>query len=130
MGLQSDFFSGDPKLEACLTRDSAHVTPGSVGDHVSKIQIALTTLDNSDIDEGELTSGTYGPSTAAAVLAFKKKRNIINPSYQSQADNIVGKMTIAALDREIFEKEKPRTGNVCSLGPEQIQGRNITRGVS
>jgi hypothetical protein len=63
-------------------------------------------------------------------LAFKKKRNIINPSYQSQADNIVGKMTIAALDREIFDKEKPRTGDVCSLGAEQVQGRNVTRGVS
>ena len=130
MGLQSDFFSGDPKLEACLIQDSAHITPGAVGDHVAKIQVALTTLDNSDIDDGELTTDTYGPSTAAAVLAFKKKRNIINPSYQSQADNIVGKMTIAALDREIFDKERPRMGDVCSLGAEQVQGRNVTRGIS
>ena len=43
---------------------------------------------------------------AAAVLAYKKKRNIINWSYQQQADNIVGKMTIAALDAEIWGKEK------------------------
>jgi peptidoglycan hydrolase-like protein with peptidoglycan-binding domain len=130
MGLQSEFFRGDPKLEACLIQDSAHVTPGAVGDHVVKIQVALTTLDSSDIDDGESTTGTYGPSTAAAVLAFKQKRNIVNPSYQTQADNIVGKMTIAALDREIFQKEQPRTGDVCSLGPEQMQGRNVTRRIS
>ena len=59
------------------------------------------------IDADEVSTKTYGPSTAAGVLAYKKKRNIINFSYQTQADNIVGKMTIATLDREMLKVEKP-----------------------
>jgi hypothetical protein len=105
MGLQSKLFRGDPKLEACLVSHSAHVTQGAVGDHVSKIQTALVQLDSLGVDSGELSAKRYGPSTAGAVLTFKKKRNIINRSYQTQADNIVGKMTIAALDREMLQRE-------------------------
>ena len=105
-GLQSHLFSGDPKLEACLVRDPDHIMPGAVGDHVGKIQVALRELDSLSIDAGELASKRYGPSTAAAVLAFKQKRGIINYSYQTRPDNIVGKMTIAALDREMVAKEK------------------------
>jgi len=56
-----------------------------------------------------VTSSRYDPSTANAVLLYKKERNIINRSYQTQADNIVGKMTIAALDREMLAKENQRT---------------------
>ena len=47
----------------------------------------------------------YGPSTADVVLAYKRKRNIINYSYQTTADNIVGKMTMAALDKEMLARE-------------------------
>jgi peptidoglycan hydrolase-like protein with peptidoglycan-binding domain len=101
MPLVSRLFGGDPAFEACLLKDSAHVTPGSVGDHVSKIQTALATIDGFLVDPRELKTKSYGPSTAAAVLAFKRTRNIINFTYQMNADNIVGKMTIAALDREI-----------------------------
>ena len=39
------------------------------------------------------------------MLAYKQKRNIINRSYQTKADNIVGKMTMAALDKEMLEAE-------------------------
>jgi hypothetical protein len=46
-------------------------------------------------------SQTYGSSTANGVLNYKRKRGIINRTYQTQADNIVGKMTIAALDAEM-----------------------------
>lgn len=130
MGLQSDFFRGDPRLEACLVQDSAHITPGSKGDFVSKIQLALEALDDADIDDSEMTSATYGPSTADAVLDYKTARKIINFGYQTQADNIVGKMTIAALDQEMREMEKPPSGDVCSLGPEQIQGRHVKRKAS
>ena len=49
----------------------------------------------------------YGPSTAAAVLAFKTRRNIINRAYQTKADNIVGRMTIAALDAEMLTTAPP-----------------------
>lgn len=105
MGLQSRHFGGDPALEACLIQDSAHVLEGAAGEHVQKIQTALKALDNGTIDAAELGAKRYGPSTAAAVLAFKKKRRIINPAYQKREDNIVGKKTIAALDREMRAKE-------------------------
>jgi hypothetical protein len=51
-------------------------------------------------------SQTYGPSTADAVLRYKTDRDIVNRSYQQAADNIVGKMTIQYLDREVAELEK------------------------
>jgi hypothetical protein len=105
MALKSNLLSGDERLEACAVRDSAHILPGSVGTHVARIQIALAILDGASIDSKEAKSHTYGRSTTAAVLAYKKRRNIINWSYQTQADNIVGKMTIAALDAEMCVKE-------------------------
>jgi hypothetical protein len=118
MPLQSDLFKGDPRLESCLINDAAHVKQGAVGDYVSKIQVALLRIDSLLVDPSELRAKWYGPSTAAAVLAFKRKRGIINYSYQTEPDNIVGKMTIAALDREMLGKgnsypqdEKRRCGN-------------------
>lgn len=106
MALQSKFFKGDPAFESCLIHDSAHIVPGASGDHVSKIQTALFMLDGFSVSPQDLSAKLYGPTTAAGVLAFKKKRGIINTSYQTQADNIVGKMTIAALDREMLIAEQ------------------------
>jgi peptidoglycan hydrolase-like protein with peptidoglycan-binding domain len=88
-------------LEAAAQRDSAHVLPGSRGPHVGKIQQALMDLDGAKLARDD----SYGPATAAAVLAYKQKRNIINSAYQTKADNIVGKMTVASLDREMFARE-------------------------
>ena len=105
MSLQSKLFQGDPKLEAAAVSNPAHIIPGSVGDHVGKIQQALIELDGATIAADELADKSYGPSTADAVLAYKKKRKIINRSYQTQADNIVGIMTIAVLDKEMLVDE-------------------------
>ena len=114
MALQSKLFRGDSKLEAAAVSDPAHIMIGAKGDHVRKIQQALTILDGADIDH----DGAYGHKTAAAVLAYKQKRNIINRTYQTKADNIVGKMTIAALDREMLKREQPQpTSPVCTLYP-------------
>jgi hypothetical protein len=116
MPLRSALFKEDAKLQACLIHDSAHVVQGATGDHVAKIQIALTLVDSAAIDSFELSANRYGPSTAAAVLAFKTKRKIINFSYETRPDNIVGKMTIAALDKEMLaEENKPITVIVQSL---------------
>ena len=114
MPLESHLFRGDRLLEACLVNDAAHVTPGTSGEHVAKIQAAVMDLDGTSIDSVERTAKRYGPSTASAVLAYKKKRKIINFSYQAQADNIVGRMTIAALDKELVSRQeqvppKPRS---------------------
>jgi hypothetical protein len=43
------------------------------------------------------------------VLSFKSKRKLINVSYQRQADDIISKMTLAALDRELVTREKHQT---------------------
>jgi hypothetical protein len=105
MPLKSKLFGGDPKLEACLMSDPAHILPGAMGDHVGKIQQALTVLGLAMIDLVDASAKRYGPSTASGVLRYKRLRNIVNHAYQSQPDNIVGKMTIATLDREVAEFE-------------------------
>ncbi|MGA2254363.1 MAG: hypothetical protein ABSG53_06865 [Thermoguttaceae bacterium] len=114
----SNLFKDSTALNACLVSDSAHVTPGAVGDHVHRIQVALLDLDGLSIDTSELAANRYGPSTAASVLAYKRKRKIINRAYQNAEDNIVGKMTIATLDKEMFERQYtpgPSGSKVCTL---------------
>jgi hypothetical protein len=106
MTLRSKLFRGDKRLEACLVHDAAHVKRGSVGDHVARIQTAVSRLNGYVIDFKEILHRAYGASTAAAVLAYKRNRNIVNRAYQTQADDIVGKMTIAQLDREIAQHER------------------------
>jgi peptidoglycan hydrolase-like protein with peptidoglycan-binding domain len=100
------------------------VTPGSVGDHVNKIQLALILLDDLQIDQSEIAMKKYGPSTTAAVLSFKKARNIINLSYETQVDHIVGKMTITALDQEMATLEQHtivKTTDCQFLRPNRIR---------
>ena len=113
MGLQSLLFTSpdvDPHLEACLVDDAAHITPGSRGDHVAKIQIALNQLSEGPGRENFslVVDGVYGTATAAAVQVYKNARGILQP-FQSSADNIVGKRTIRSLDDEmdILEREVP-----------------------
>lgn len=115
MGLVSRHFRNDKKLQACLVKDSAHVTKGAKGEHVAKIQAALITLEAHLIEPAELRERLYGTSTANAVLAYKRKRQIINHRYQSTADNIVGKMTIARLDADMAKLElRMLATNTCS----------------
>jgi peptidoglycan hydrolase-like protein with peptidoglycan-binding domain len=120
MALRSKLFRDDPRLQRCLIHDPSHVTPGSAGDHVRRIQLALAQLDGLRIDPSEIKTKRYGRSTTAAVLAFKRRRKIINFSYQTQEDNIVGKMTIAALDREMEKLQQTALTFVerirCRLG--------------
>jgi peptidoglycan hydrolase-like protein with peptidoglycan-binding domain len=105
VALSSRLFRGVTVLEACLVNDRAHVTPGSQGDHVRLIQRALVLLGDKTIPTSEYVAGLYGPRTAAAILEYKKRRSIINFGYQTQPDNIVGKMTIASLDRDVLAKQ-------------------------
>jgi hypothetical protein len=102
MALGSNLFKDSRRLAECEINHAAHVVPGDRGDHVRLIQIALREIDGAEIDGGELAQMHYGPSTARAVLAYKTKRRIINFSYQTSPDNIVGKMTIASLDKDML----------------------------
>lgn len=122
MALQSELFRGDPKLEAAAVSDPAHIVPGAAGDHVRKIQMALIRLDGATV----AADGLYGPETAAAVLAYKQKRKIVNRSYQTTADNIVGKMTIAELDKELSDLDRPKGPiqlRVISPKPDRLNHR-------
>ena len=101
MPLNSRLFRSNAALEQCLIDDNAHLIPGSSGEHIRLIQRALVYLGEKAISGHEYRHGLYGSSTAAAVLRYKQQRGIINFSYQKQADNIVGKMTIRRLDDEI-----------------------------
>lgn len=74
-------------------------------------------LDSTSIAENELAADRYGETTAEAVLAYKRKRNIINRNYQSTADNIVGKMTIASLDSEMAERSALQKRSGCDYLP-------------
>jgi hypothetical protein len=112
MPLKSKYFHGNVQLESASREDRCHVTLGARGGHVEKIQLALQLCDKAIIEVGELASKTYGHSTATAVLNFKKKRNIVNRSYQTQADNIVGIRTMDYLDCEMLALE----GTVKSQG--------------
>jgi hypothetical protein len=98
--LKSEPFRGDPALEACATRDSAHITPGSAGPHVRKIQDALNRLEDAGIGSSEYEAARYGTATTLAVTAFKSKRRILN--YAGQIDSIVGIKTIRALDEALL----------------------------
>lgn len=115
--LKSELFRGDPRLEKTLHSDPHHVVPGNRGEFVSKIQYAVLTLGGGQIGPSELQVQLYGPETARAVLAYKTKRQIINFSYQRTPDNIVGKMTIRALDNEmlLYEAKERLRPNVQSI---------------
>lgn len=103
--LKSNLFRGDKQLEAAAVSNPAHIVPGAVGPHVGKIQQALIEIQGASIDPAELRAQRYGPSTAKTVLAYKQKREIINRSYQTEADNVVGIMTMASLDSEMYARE-------------------------
>src|SRR5262245_27285158 len=98
MPLRSQLFSTNAKLQACLTWNADHVTPGAKGEHVELIQAALVRLRFLMPESALAETGTYGKQTTAAVLDYKRVFNIVNRSYQTTADNVVGIMTIASLD--------------------------------
>jgi hypothetical protein len=105
MPLSSNVFKDNARLNQTLVSHPAHVVIGDRGEHVGLIQFALQEIDGLVIDSFEIETQTYGQSTAAAVLAYKKARAIINPAYQSNPDNIVGKMTIDSLDKDMLSLE-------------------------
>jgi len=100
LALESALFCNDPKLEAAAVSHPAHILLGHVGDHVGKIQQALTELDGAVIDSVESQSKRYGPSTAQAVLAYKKRYNILGPGH-TVPDNIVGILTMKHMDKQL-----------------------------
>jgi hypothetical protein len=109
MPLVSKWFRDNERLQKSLVSDPAHIVAGDVGPHVALIQGALIVLDADVISGDELSTESYGKSTADAVLDYKTRRGIINRSYQTQPDPIVGKMTIQSLDNEMLGRERRRS---------------------
>jgi hypothetical protein len=128
---QSELFKGDKKLIACALYPSAHIlltTPNMRGDHIGKIQTALQTLiPDHSIDQKELTERRFGLSTEDAVGDYKRRRKIINYSYQTSPDKIVGQITIKALDFELTHRIGPIDPSDLFLPPqrEQMPGFDI-----
>src|ERR1700733_9685628 len=103
-------------LEAIAVNDSAHLTFGTTGEHVQRVQFALLFLRGADIPDAELHHlgqakvGIYGTKTAEAVLAYKAthKPPILNTALrQTKPDNIVGKKTIVFLDDDLADGMNP-----------------------
>jgi len=115
----------DPKLVACLDRDSAHIGPGANGSHVTKIQIALETLDAANLT---LEKGTYGTETIKAVKQYKDspKRLLLQPG-QTKADEFVGKRTIRSLDDEMFRVENRGPGRLIPIDVKRLSGSTLAR---
>jgi peptidoglycan hydrolase-like protein with peptidoglycan-binding domain len=129
MPLRSQLFAGNRKLEACSKNHPDHILFGARGDHVERIQRALIRLDNALINADEMKRSFYGESTAAAVLAYKQKRDIVNRSYQSTADNIVGIMTIKHMDEELLKRKGSSLHQgicqTCGTGAETFVARAV-----
>lgn len=127
--LESRLFTKKPNLalQNCLNNNSANITltNNSTGEHVELIQIALTQIKEKNpvlgIPEFEV-NGKYDTATANAILKYKQKRDIVNRSYQNQADNKVGKMTIRRLDDEmLLIEEKGGRGRAIPIDPGPVQ---------
>ncbi|MDT5047339.1 MAG: hypothetical protein QOE48_5741 [Mycobacterium sp.] len=83
-------YSGDLKLEACLN-DEDRLRPGDRSEAVAKVQRGLL-ADGADLGPTG-ADGSYGPRTAQAVMAFKRKYQL---GFEKYAD--VGPGTMAQLD--------------------------------
>jgi hypothetical protein len=105
------------RLAQCLSNDLQHITPKSQrGAHIAAIQTALQKIgeDQKDLGLPPITDaeGEYGSTTADAVLKYKSKP--VRPIARSgqPIDNVVGRMTISEMDRDLLkiEKTKPKPG--------------------
>ena len=96
------------RLESCLRSDPAHIPPksrgGQDGPHVEALQKALKKINAAlplELKIGDITdaAGVYGQNTADVVRKYKEL-NAIQRTGQP-IDEIVGRMTISALDDEL-----------------------------
>ncbi len=122
MAFLSRSFRNVRELEAAAASGPAHILEGASGHHVALIQQALIALDGALIAKIELTAQRFGPTTANAVLRYKQRRAIVNLSYQTQADAIVGVMTMASLDKGMarLERSVATEASVCKFDSKRL----------
>jgi hypothetical protein len=96
------------RLESCLRSDPAHIMPksrgGQDGPQVEAVQKALKKINAAlplELKIGDITdaAGVYGQNTADVVRKYKEL-NAIQRTGQP-LDDVVGRMTISALDDEL-----------------------------
>ena len=85
MALQPKLLKDDTKLEACAVSDPAHVVLGAVGEQSARFTSHSQHWTGRWSTPARLSAKRYGASTAAALLAYKKKRKINNPPSVSEA---------------------------------------------
>ena len=92
-------------IQACADRHEAHILPKSQGHYIWLIKLPLMivlkrlpgAIATPDPDDGRF----FGKAMEYNVLQYKRIMKLVNHDYQNQADNIVGIMTIRALDFHI-----------------------------
>jgi hypothetical protein len=138
--LVSRLFTRDPRardrLSRTLTGDADRIGPGSSGEHVTKIQAALSVLGKRQVSRNEGDQKFYGPSTGNAVADFKSNARPLLLNERNESDDIVDGKTTVELDRQMtaFEKDNPPipppppvagTANV-QTGPLGPRGQIVT----
>jgi hypothetical protein len=128
MPVECKLFTSDAgvrnRLNRALESDPDHIVPGDKGDHVAKIQIALSLLGKVSIDDSEIKEKRYGKTTATAVKDFKARCSPPLLNYQNALDDITGKKTTRELDRQMkeFERGNPVPPTPPSpAGPADVQ---------
>ena len=111
--VRSRLFTRNPaarnRLNQALASDADRIEPGSSGDHVGKIQRALTVLGTSRISPSESEQKLYGPTTASAVADYKADQQPPIVNQQNEVDDTVDRRTTLDLDRDMtqFERDNP-----------------------
>jgi hypothetical protein len=96
-----------------------------------KYNAAVKAAKDNPIADAEQKASEYGPSTAKAVFAYKKARDIKRPGRP--VDNVVGIMTIKALDRDILiaaGAEPPTDPNEEPTLPTKVKFRDVIVAIS
>jgi hypothetical protein len=96
------------KLENCANgvpnEVVSHVSVGAQGEHVRLLQLALQAIANHEPAIGVPSfnvNGVYDNAFATAIAKYKTVRGLLN--YAGAIDNIVGRKTIATLDKDVMK---------------------------
>jgi hypothetical protein len=117
--LEASIFTGEgidgathKRLEDCAAGGNetlTHIAHGQRGEHVRRVQVALSRIKDAERDLGIpdfSVNGIYDPRFALAVEAYKRARDIRNT--KDRIDDIVGVKTIKSLDKDL-RPSKPKT---------------------
>lgn len=136
--LTSPLFSGADattreKLENCANgvpnEMVSHFTIGAQGAHIRLLQLALQAVVHQEPAIGAApfkVNGTYDVAFAAAVAKYKSARGLLN--YAGAIDDIIGRKTMARLDKDVMNIGLPTDG-VPSHPPlcQQASGCPVAR---